>query len=137
MVLNKGRTHGKMEYWVPIALSLQTRTTLTSFKPRTRQGPTHISPQLYCTKLLEGLEDSMYMRDLRYQSLFRILTEISLYLLVIGTRPTIRSARYNFLFLFTLHKCIFDQSQLSLQKNVWDGVCLNFPVPISPFSSYI
>jgi len=112
MVINRGRTHGKMEYWVPTALSLQTLTTLTSFKLRIRLGRSHISHQLYCTKPLEGLEDLMCMRDLRFQSLFQILMEISLCLLVIGIKSTTRSAGYNFFFpLFIL--TIFHWSLLS------------------------
>lgn len=39
MELNKGRTHGKMEYWVPIAQSPQNQTTHTSFKQRIRLEP--------------------------------------------------------------------------------------------------
>ncbi|KAJ0040817.1 hypothetical protein Pint_28125 [Pistacia integerrima] len=65
MVLNKGRTHGKMEYWEPIVPSPQTQTTPISFKPRIRLEPTRISLQLLCTELLEDMEDSMSIRGPR------------------------------------------------------------------------
>lgn len=90
MVLNKGRTHGKMECWGPIAPFLQTQTTLISFKPRIKLEPSHTSHQLHCTELLEDMEDSMSMRDLGSRFLSQTLMEISLCLLATGSRPTIR-----------------------------------------------
>lgn len=112
MVLNKGRTRGKMECWVPTVLSLQTLITLTSFKLRIRLGRSHISHQLYCTKLLEGLEDLMCMRDLWYQSLFQILMEISLCLLVIGIKPATRWAGYNIFFFVYTHNILLNTAIL-------------------------
>jgi len=90
MASNKGKTHGKMGCWELTALFLQTQITHTSFRPRIRLEPSHTFHQLHCIKQLEGLEDSMSTTDLSSQFLIRTLMEISLYSLVIGTRPTTR-----------------------------------------------
>jgi len=79
-----------MGSWEPTALFLQTQITHTSFRPRIRLEPTHTFHQLHCIKQLEGLEDSMSTIDLSSQFLIPTLMEISLYSLVIGTRPTTR-----------------------------------------------
>lgn len=90
MGLSKGKIHGKMEFWEPTVLFLQTQTILTSFKPKIRLELILIFHRLKCIKLLEGLEDSMFIVDLLSRSLIRILMEILLYSLVIGTNPATR-----------------------------------------------
>lgn len=79
MELNKGRIPGKMEFLGPIAPFLQTPTTLTNFKPRIRLGPSFTSHQLWCTELLEDMEESISIRDLESRSLTQSRMEISLY----------------------------------------------------------
>lgn len=110
MELNRGRTHGKMEYWGPIVLSPQTQTTPTNSKLRIRLGLSHISHQPFSIKLLEGLEQSMSMKDLGSQSHFQTLLEISLYLLVIGTRPAIRWGKITYIFSVAYEVYVFNIS---------------------------
>ena len=108
---NRGRTHGKTESWAQIVPSRQTLTTHTTFSPRTRLVPTHISPRPPCTRPLADMGHLTSIIDLRFLFLIHLLMENLPCSLVIGSRPTIRcglcSSSYSSIFLsYSIDECI-------------------------------